>query len=155
MTQESSITDEMRAAIGVQSEPAFNEVEKGAIRKFAQAVGDPNPLWQDEEHAKKGPHGRIVAPPTFLVTMTSGRSNRPAGATARPAMRRGLLDGGAEWEFYVPVGPGDVIKCTSALADLYERPGRMGTMLFTVTEQTYTNQKGELVAKRRGTVITF
>ena len=151
MAQESAITDEMKAAIGVESEPAFNEVEKGAIRKFAQAVGDPNPLWQDEEYAKKGPYGRIVAPPTFLVTMTSGRSNRPV----RPPMRRGLLDGGAEWEFYLPVGPGDVITCRSKLAELYERPGRMGTMLFTISEQTYINQKGELVAKRRGTVITF
>ena len=69
MTQESLVTDELKAAIGVESAPALNEVEKGAIRKFAQAVGDPNPLWQDEEYAKKGPYGRIVAPPTFLVSM--------------------------------------------------------------------------------------
>ncbi len=151
MTQESVITDEMKAAIGVESAPFLNDVEKGAIRKFAEAVGDPNPLWQDEEYAKKGPNGRIVAPPTFLVTMRSGPAARPV----RPPMRRGLLDGGAEWEFYLPVGPGDVIKCTSKLADAYERPGRMGSMLFTVSEQTYINQKGELVAKRRGTVITF
>jgi len=151
MTQESLITDELKATVGVESEPGLNEVEKGAIRKFAQAVGDPNPLWQDGEYAKKGPHGRIVAPPTFLVTMASG----PSARRVRPPMRRGLLDGGAEWEFYQPIGPGDEITAVSKLAEAYEREGRMGAMLFTVSETTYTNQKGELVAKRRGTTITF
>ena len=34
MTQESAITPEMRAAVGVESEPHVNEVEKGAIIKF-------------------------------------------------------------------------------------------------------------------------
>ena len=48
MTQESVITQEMRDAIGVESEPITYDVEKGAIIKFAQAIGDDNPLYGDE-----------------------------------------------------------------------------------------------------------
>ena len=45
MTQEqdSVITQEMRDAVGVESDPVSHEVEKGAIIKFAQAIGDDNP----------------------------------------------------------------------------------------------------------------
>ena len=35
-------------AIGVQSNPITLEVEKGAIMKFAEAIGDNNPFWTDE-----------------------------------------------------------------------------------------------------------
>ena len=41
---ESVITQEMRDAIGVESDPVINEIEKGAIIKFAQAIGDTNPI---------------------------------------------------------------------------------------------------------------
>ena len=48
MTQESVITQEMRDVIGVESEAITYDVEKGAIRKFAEAIGDDNPLYVDE-----------------------------------------------------------------------------------------------------------
>ena len=45
-TSPSFLTAEMRdQAIGVQSNPLTLEVEKGAILKFAEAIGDNNPLW--------------------------------------------------------------------------------------------------------------
>ena len=49
MTQESVITQKMRDAIGVESEAITYDVEKGAARKFAEAIGDDNPLFNDEE----------------------------------------------------------------------------------------------------------
>ena len=49
MTEESVITQQMRDAVGVESEPITHDVERGAIIKFAQAIGDTNPLYNDEE----------------------------------------------------------------------------------------------------------
>ena len=43
----------MRDAIGVESDPVINEIEKGAIVKFAQAIGYTNPIYNDEEIARK------------------------------------------------------------------------------------------------------
>ncbi|MDA1349146.1 MAG: MaoC family dehydratase N-terminal domain-containing protein, partial [Chloroflexi bacterium] len=60
------LTPEMRAAIGSESEPVTWEVEKGEIIRFAQAIGDPNPVYSDEAAARKSRHGGIIAPPTFL-----------------------------------------------------------------------------------------
>ena len=54
MTQQGSlITEEMRKAIGVESAPVVVDIEKDTIRRVADAIDDQNPLWRDEEFAKK------------------------------------------------------------------------------------------------------
>jgi len=111
MTQESVITDEMRAAINVESEPLVNDVEAGAIKKFARAIGDTNPLFNDDEAARKSRYGGLIAPPTFLRSMNSGPSNVSV-QSPYPAN----LDGGSEWEYFEPVRPGDRITVTTYLA---------------------------------------
>ena len=69
---ESVITQEMRDAIGVESDPVVNEVERGAIIKFAQEIGDDSPIYNDEQVARETRYGGIVAPPTFLRSMRVG-----------------------------------------------------------------------------------
>ena len=58
--------------VGCRSEPVANVVEKGAVRKFAEAIGDPNPLYVDEEAAKASRYGGLIAPPTFPRTFEYG-----------------------------------------------------------------------------------
>ena len=72
------ITDEMRRqAIGLEGAPVTIEVEKGAIIKFAQAIGDDNPVYNDEAAARKSRYGGLIAPPTFLRTVVSVRPPLP------------------------------------------------------------------------------
>ena len=40
------------------------EATSMAIRKFADGIGDPNPLWSDEEYARKTRYGSMTAPPS-------------------------------------------------------------------------------------------
>ena len=40
-------------------------VEASHIMMFARSVGDANPIYHDEEYAKKTDVGGIIAPPTF------------------------------------------------------------------------------------------
>ena len=42
-----------KTLIGRESEPTSIEVEKGAIRRFAEALGDANPLALDEAAARR------------------------------------------------------------------------------------------------------
>ncbi len=150
MAEETVITPEMRAAIGVESEPYVNEVEKGAIIKFAEAIGDTNPIFHDEEAARKTRYGGLIAPPTFLRSMKAGRP-RAEVKSPYPA----ALDGGSEWEYFEPVRPGDRITVTTCISDLYERKGRLGNMLFIIRETRYVNQFGKLVAIQRSTGISY
>ncbi len=149
---EQIVTDEMRKAIGTPSEPTTIEIEKGMIRKFAESIEDPNPLWQDEEYAKKAQYGEIVAPPGLLMTvMMRGRGLELPFNLPMPR----ILDGGGEWEYFKPIRPGDVLTVVEKIADIREREGKMGKMLFVITESTYTNQNNELVARALGTIINY
>ncbi len=149
---EEIITDEMKKAVGVPSKPVTIEIEKGMIRKFAESIEDPNPLWQDEGYAKKARYGGIIAPPGLLM----GVEMRGRGMELPFQLPGGqILDGGGEWEYIKPIKPGDVLTVVDKLHDLREREGRMGKMLFIVTETTWTNQHGELVARALGTLINY
>ena len=150
-TQSPFLSEEMRQkAIGIESEPVVLEVEKGHIRRFAEAVGDPNPLWNDEAVARKSRYGGLIAPPTFLRSV---RYDRPQLPYDTPFTR--ILDGGSEWEYLQPIRVGDRITTVARIADVSERAGRLGAMLFTILEISYTNQFGELVATQRSTGMRY
>ena len=147
---DSVITQEMRDSVGVQSEPVTQEIEKGEIIRFARAIGDPNPLFTDEAAARKSRYGGLIAPPTFLRSVLA---NPPSTDLNIPYSVG--LDGGSEWEYFEPVRPGDRITHTVRLAEVFERDGRMGNMLFVVREGRYVNQFGTLVATERATGIHY
>ncbi len=65
------VTDEARKQIGKVSEPRTYEVERGAIRRFAEAIEDRNPLFNSERDARQTRYGSMIAPPTFCRSMGS------------------------------------------------------------------------------------
>jgi len=146
-----AITEELRNILGVEAEPEVFEVEKGHIRRLAEAVGDPNPLWQDEACARKSRYGGIIAPPMFL--QDEGKNKFADRLMEMIGPLYGFLNGGTEIEYYQPMTPGDTITTRAKLADFYEKQGKAGDLLFMVIEVTFTNQRGEPVAKSRNTFI--
>ena len=150
-TPESFLTEEMRQqATGLEGMPSTTDVEKGAIIKFAEAIGDDNPVFNDEAAARESQYGGLVASPTFLRSMLPSRPELPFDL---PFERR--LDGGSEWEYFYPVRPGDRITSVARIADISERPGRLGLMIMMTTVITYTNQLGQVVATQSGTGIAY
>ena len=144
------VTDEVRRQIGMQSEAHVVEVERGAIRRFAEAIGDPNPLFNREEEARKTRFGGMIAPPTFCRSLGSAI---PEIKIEMPEFRG--LDGGSEWEYFEPIRPGDRISVVSKIADIRESSGRLGPMVFITAETSYTNQFGQLCVVQRSTVIRY
>ncbi len=144
------ITPEMRAFIGVESAAATHDVEKGAVARFARAVGDPNPLYQDEVAARNSSYGGLIAPPTFLRSLLPGKYLTPF-----PEPFSYVLDGGSEYKFFAPLRVGDRVTVTRRVVDLFEKQGKLGTMLFRVQEIRYVNQLGELAAVQKTTTISY
>ncbi|QQE77571.1 MaoC family dehydratase N-terminal domain-containing protein [Alicyclobacillus sp. SO9] len=133
--------------IGKESVPVRNEVEKGAIRKFAEAIGDPNPLYRDESYASATRYGSIVAPPTFSRTFDYG------AIEGFDLPQDGLIHGEQGFEYYRPVRPGDVLYCSTKLTRVFDRKGRLGTMTFLIFEYTSKTESGDLVVKGTSSVI--
>ena len=137
MTTATDVVDRLRARIGVDGPEVTAEVEAGHVRRFVEAIGDPNPRWRRE------------IPPTFLVALA------PASFHLSEAEEygQGWLNGGNRFEYLAPVVIGDVITARGRVADVYEKEGSSGALLFIIFETEYRNQRGELVARLRGTAI--
>lgn len=163
MSNSTLITEEARALIGKETEAVTREVYAKDIRRFCYAVGDLNPLYLDEEFAKRSGFGGTIAPPMFFDIPTTPEF--PQDQLKEDGMpRRGLtprikatktMAGGNEIEFFKPIRVGDRITRVSKIADIYEKEGRSGTLVFTVFESRYTNQDGEVVAVERLTGISW
>ena len=138
--------------IGKAGELRTYDVERGAVRRFAEAIGDPNPLFNDEAEARKTRFGGMIAPPTFCRSM--GSPIPDVRIEALGASFRGL-DGGSEWEYLRPIRVGDRITVQTKLVDLKESEGRLGPMVFITMETSYTNQFGEVCATQRSTGIRY
>ena len=151
MPEENTIIPEsLLEAIGVESDPITYEIEKGHIARFAESIGDENPLFSDEIKARNSRYGGIIAPPTFYRALRPG--SLPESADS-PFTRN--LDAGSDWEFFEPIRPGDRITVTIKLADVVEREGRLGKMIIITRETRYENQLGQIVATQKTNGISY
>ena len=151
------VPDELKQHIGKIDPPHVREVEKGSIRRYAEAVGDNNPLYYDEEYAKDTKYGGVIAPPGFF-----GWSMKPATTSEGiiglmtamiEAGYAGILDGGMAYEFFLPVRAGDTLIASPRVKDVNAKEGKSGTMMICQFEVTYLNQNGDMVAKASQTLI--
>lgn len=129
---------------------AMLTVERGHIRRFAEAIGDNNPLFTEEGIASRSRYGGIVAPPTFLRAVSLDLVDIPELAPATA-----ILDGGSEWEYFQPVYVGDVINGVTRVVKISQRNLRVGPAVFLVLETVYTNQHGQMLAVQRSTIIRY
>lgn len=127
-----------RSVIGVEVEVGTHEVDRDRIVSYALAVGETNPLYLDEEVAKNGPYGTIIAPPLFYNMLNLG-----SGLDPKVNFGNSGFDGGQHVEFFEPIRAGDTISAKTQVADVYAKTGRTGTMVFTVRRTTFTNQNSE------------
>jgi acyl dehydratase len=146
------LNEEALKQVGKAGEARTYDVERGAIRRFAEAIEDRNPLFNDDHAARATRFGGMIAPPTFCRSMGSPIPDVRISALGQSF--RGL-DGGSEWEYFKPIRPGDRITVQTKLVDLRESEGRLGPMIFITMETTYTNQFGELCVTQRSTGIRY
>jgi len=151
-----AITKEAEALLGKELAPQITEVEKHDIQKFALAVAwpnKPNPLYYDEEVGKRSKYGSIIAPPTFA---TSLKWMGPCVAALNPTMGpyRVGLNGGNEYEMYLPIKPGDVLTGRGKIIKLEEKPREDGGVTFIpYFEGNFVNQRGEKVLTCRQNLL--
>jgi acyl dehydratase len=161
VTEESLITPEIKAMIGQEVDFVGSEViDRSSIRRYAQAISELNPLYLDEEYAKRTSYGGIIAPPTFIFDVSNnifsevGEDGRDLSRITVPCLR--LARGGNEYQFFHQARPGDIINLKRKIIDIYERESKtVGRIMFIVYDITYTNQEGKLLGINRETIMFF
>ena len=144
---------EVRKLIGTRFRIAHSvnneEATRIAILKFAEGIGDTNPLWTDPDYAAKTRYGSIIAPPSWVFSVFSGIQYSFRGV--------GGFHSGSAIEFYRPIFRNDTILPEMICTDIVG-PKRSAFAERTVIERNdnlYTNQWGQLVTKVSWDVIHF
>ena len=164
MAAEFELTDEMRAVVGVESDPWPVEVTTTSIRAFARGVGYTDPKYYDLDVAQAEGYSTLPAPPCYLGTPVwiPGKSDptfsgpRNLGPSVNHGLK-GLLDGGTEVVYERPLKAGDRLLMTSKISNLEVKESKgLGKMLVVTSEQTFTEQdSGEVVMRTYGQTIHY
>jgi hypothetical protein len=138
-----------RALIGTSAAPFAVEVEKGAIRRFAEAIGETLEIYFDEVFAQSLGYPGIVAPPTFPTTF------RPP---AKPVWVHGLdegriLAGEQGFRYWRPILAGERLHCELRLTDVQDKRGTNGNMELIIQDLVVTSPAGDMVCVNRRVVI--
>ena len=143
-------------------------VEAGHILLFARSIGDPNPIYADEDYARGTECGGIIAPPTFVMASAqfdddyplrpspgkpwfgSGREPTSAPPSKDDGSRARGLHAEQHFEYHRPLRAGDVLRGATRPGRSWEKEGRRGGKLrFSETITEYRDAAGELVVTTR------
>ena len=140
-----------RSLIGKTYPPFHSEVTEEKIRLFAKATGQINPIYFDIESAKKEGHPSLLAPLTFLITVSYEQKDPYLYLKDLGIELGQFLHANQEYTYFSPVYAGDRIKMVSKLSDIFDKAG--GRLHFLVFEADYTNQDKVIVAKSKTTLV--
>jgi acyl dehydratase len=128
-------------------------IERGRIKDFARAIGDPNPFHLDDAVGSASEWGDIIAPPTFATSFRSEVGDVSQLLTDLGVDISRLLHGEQEFEIHRQLRPGETLLCRPRVVDIYEKTGRSGPMAFVVRETIVTDRNNEIVLTMRNVTV--
>lgn len=136
--------NEMRSMIGTElrTDSCVNNewATRLSILRFAEGIGDDNPLWTDEAYASDSPHGTLIAPPSFIFACL--------GSVQFGWRGLGGFHCETKMSFNRSIRVDDKIKAR-VVFDGFDGPEESnfgGRRIKDYLRQEYHNQNGELVA---------
>ena len=141
-----------RGAIG-RTYPADGtfEVSREHIRRFADAIGDDNPVYRDPAAARAVGHPDVIAPPTFLTTI--GLSLHGPSPISDPDVGvdySRVVHGEQRFVHHRPALPGDVLTATTTITDIRDA----GANELLSMEMEIRTTAGELVCTAYNLVVS-
>ena len=123
--------------IGVEFDWATFEMDTTQMLEWAQASGEVDPRFIDPEHEDFQAH------PGFTAHCMSGR----LFPENFPQIGGGFgIDGGQRVDAHAAIRAGDTLTATTTIADIFDKTGRSGTMIFIVQRMEFRNQSDTLVS---------
>jgi len=133
--------------IGKKSNKVRNTVERGAVKKFAEAIGDLHPIYFDVETGRLSRYKTNIAPPTFPRVFDYGEIE---GLQLPP---KGLIHGEQTYHYERPLLVGEEIRCYSVVENYFEKKGNQGTMGILVVQSYGEDLAGKTIFTSKQTVI--
>ncbi len=137
--------------VGLQHVKDFAAATGGGVpgHVFSAPPDRVHPLSWDEEAARRGPHGGIVAPPAFAATFAMEPFAKACSDPELGVNVLRLVHGEQDLEFLEPIRPGDALTTRGEVTRIQER----GNLDFLEVTTTTTNQHGRVVVRGVWTAI--
>ena len=145
--------DAAKALVGVEtpnrSREQFTVATPDAIRNYARAVGDDNPLWHDTAYGLTTRWGSQIASPSMTTILNAPMKGDRAPDGLRGPSFRGIhvfVSGGSS-DWYRPVYPGDTLYAYQGLESVEVKQSEFAERSVIQVHRTVkVNQRGEVVA---------
>ena len=89
----------------------------------------------------------MLAPPTFAFMLEIDALDLVAFMSLLGESLEKLLHGEENFKYFAPIYSGDKITVCKKITDIIDK--KEGTLQFVISENTFTNQAGEIVAETR------
>ena len=125
------------------------EISRVKVAEFADAIGDPNPLYRDRAAAVEAGFPDVIAPPTFPIVISmagSGQVMADPGLNLNYAM---VVHGEQRFEFQRPLHAGDVVTAEVTIADIRD----IGRNSVITTSTKISTVNGEHVCTAHATLV--
>ncbi|MDJ1138170.1 FAS1-like dehydratase domain-containing protein [Streptomyces iconiensis] len=99
------------------------EVGREKIREFAAAIGDTNPAYTDPEAAKALGHAEVIAPPTFVFTITFQEAEQVVQDPKLGLDYDRVVHRDQKFTYVRPVRAGDLLSVTSTIDSIKSLAG--------------------------------
>jgi acyl dehydratase len=125
------------------------EVCRVKIAEFAEAIGDPNPVFRDRAAAQAAGYPDVIAPPTFAIVISMAASGMAVGDPGLGLNYAMVVHGDQRFEYSRPLRAGDVVTAQSTISGIREA----GSITILTTETQIRTVDGEHVCTGFATLV--
>ncbi len=125
------------------------EVSRVKVAEFADAIGDPNPVFHDRAAAQAAGYPDVVAPPTFAVVVAMASSRTAVGDPGLGLNYAMVVHGEQRFDYSRPLRAGDVVTAQSTISAIRE----VGSITMLTTETQIRTVDGEHVCTGFSTLV--
>jgi acyl dehydratase len=125
------------------------EVSRVKIAEFADAIGDPNPLYRDRAAAQAAGYPDVIAPPTFAIVISMAGTARAVADPGLGVNYAMVVHGEQRFEYSRPIHAGDVVTTQATITEIKDA-GR-NALLTAATEIRTVD--GEHVCTAHNTLV--
>ena len=125
-------------------------VGRDDVLRFADAIGEDNPLFRDPEAARRAGYPEQLAPPTFVTRMQILTSAQVVLDEELGLNYSMVVHGEQAYQWRRPVVVGDVLSTVPRIGDIYAKKSNE----YLVIEAEIKDARGETVVVGRTTLIS-
>ena len=140
-----------RSLINKTYPPVIFDIEKQRVKFFSKATGQTDLVYFDEYVAKENGFPSLLAPPTFLTTVSHEQKNPYQYLDDLSIDLKNILHAGQSYKYNHLVFAGDQITMKSKIKDIYDK--KNGSLQFIEFESIFLNQNKKLVVESLSTLV--